>query len=257
MEPKLRAQRGISWRDLLWICAAQLHKIRKTKSVFYLTTETLYFSFPSIIPETILHPHSGFHKWPPKQGSGGTSWVVAKAMGVTWAGCAQSLVTTHQIPSKYTGPLQRGPSVSKRSDSHWHLLPPCTFEEAFSIWLKIQFCELGFYIQIHLVIYFLGWAEKHSQWVFAFPQKAADIWSQGDCTAHLGPCVRWEEQRSWWHVSLFSSTFRSSEDWKILEGEIATLYLPNTDVPRVQKGYSRSLHFLSLDLIFLAMVNIT
>lgn len=129
-----KSMRRRHWRGLLWICAAQLHKIRKTKNIFCLSTETLYISFPSITPETILHPHSGFHKCPPRQsrrdllscgqGDGGDSGRV----------CSEPCCYT-QIPSKSTGLLQRGPSVSKRNDSHWHLLPPCTFEETFSNWL--------------------------------------------------------------------------------------------------------------------------
>lgn len=52
--------------------------------------------------------------------------------GGDWGRVCSEPIPSHQIPSKYTGPLQRGPSVSKRNDSHWHLWPPCTFEETFS-----------------------------------------------------------------------------------------------------------------------------
>lgn len=60
--------RSPAWGDvarggLLWICAAWLsrHKIRETKNVSSLTTETLWVSFLNGAPETILHPHSGLN----------------------------------------------------------------------------------------------------------------------------------------------------------------------------------------------------
>lgn len=152
MEPKLRAWGGVTWRGLLWICAAQLSWQDKENQEHVFSDHRDLVGFISQYHSKINSSSSlRFPQMSPQTEQWGDLMGFGQSDGGDWGRVCSEPCCSYQIPSKYTGPLQRRPSVSKRNDSHWLLLPPCTLEETFSNWLKTQFCELGLYIQIHLI----------------------------------------------------------------------------------------------------------
>lgn len=165
MEPKLRAWGGVSRRSLLWICAAQLHKIKKTKNTFSLTTETLHVSFPSLIPERILHPHSCFHKCPSKQSSGGSDELWPKQWGWLGQGVFRALLL--------------------HTKSHQNTLACCRGDpQSLKEMTATAICCHLAHLKKHSAT---DWRPSFVSWAFIFKI----LWSN---TGHLPPGLSWETQ---------------------------------------------------------------
>lgn len=250
MVPKLRAWGGISWRGLPWICAAQMHKVRKTE---LWPQRPCVFHFPVSFQKQFFILTQVFTNVPPSRAVGGPAELWPKQWGWLRQGVFRALLL-HNKSHQNTLACCRGdpqsPEEITATDICCH--PAYLKKHSATDW-RATFVSWVFKFKFM----WPSWAEKHSH--MGTPLPAESSWClKPRVTALLIWDLVWGgKNRGLGDMSLCSvvplEAQRTGKSWK---GKLQ-FCTPLTWMPRVQKGYSKSLNFLSLDLIFLAMVYIS